>query len=116
MPKSKKHLRNLFQDTDTNISLTIFSESSKKDSYFFYRTSWFSAIKDGLDNLALFKENVYHFQITSINGKVHIIHCRCCDLIDELRTLFACKEPTSFRIDIIEDSDISWIIIIKDDL
>ena len=116
MAKKKWRLNNLFEDTDSNIPVTIFSETFNKNTYYYYRANWFTAIKDGLDNLALCPESTYHFQITSINGKVQIIHSTCNKLIDELHTLFSCKQPTSLRIDILENSDLSWIIILKEDL
>lgn len=113
---NKRYLKRLFVDNDTNVPVTIFNECTKKDCDSLYRSKWFFTIKDCLGKALTQSEQTYTFQITSIKGKIYTIHCAGNHLIDELRSLFMYKDPMSIRIDILEDYDRSWVIILKNDL
>ena len=113
---NKIHLTKLFEDTDINIPITIFSESQKKSNGYAYKQAWYHLIQEALGSALNNYEQAYHFQITSVKGKVYTLHCTGSNFMNELQTLFKCKAPLSIRIDILEDYDSTWIIIIKDDL
>lgn len=112
----RKSIKKLFDDRDINIPVTIFSETIKKGNSYAYKQAWYHIIKESVFQTLDDSCHAYHFQITSINGKVYTLHCTGAQLMDELHSLFSCKAPLSIRIDVLENSDISLIIILKDDL
>lgn len=109
-------IKRLFHDGDLNIPITVLGDSLKSDSSFYNRSVWFSTIQSSLGTAITTSEQIYTFQITSIKGKIYTIHSSGKQIIEELRNLFSHKAPLSIRIDILEDSDQSWIILIKSDL
>lgn len=113
---SKHRLTRLFEDTDVNIPVTIFTPQDAKSGTHSNNHLWFGTIKDCLGQSLKNSEQTYHFQITSINGKIYTLHCTGSQFMEELRALFLCKDPMSIRIDILEDYDSTWIIILKSDL
>ena len=110
---TRNYLKRLFEDTDINIPVTIFTEPLKKEHS---KLSWFNTIRECLCDQLLISEQVYTFQITSIKGKIYTIHSTGTHFIEELQHLFLYKDPLSIRVDILEDSDRSWIILVKSDL
>ena len=113
---NKKMLSRLFEDSDINIPVTIFSEPQKKVNGYAYKSAWYQTISDTLGETLKNHEQNYHFQITSMKGKNYTLHCTGAFLMAELHKLFECKAPLSIRIDLLEDSDSSWVIILKEDL
>ncbi len=112
----KNRLTKLFEDSDINIPVTIFSGLAKKDDGYAYKNAWYQAIKESIDATLNNREQAYHFQITSIKGKIYSLHCNCNQFVNELRSLFEYETPMSIRIDLLENYDTSWVIILKNDL
>ena len=112
----RNSIKKLFDDRDINIPVTIFSETLKKDNSYAYKQAWYQIIKESLANALNDSYHTYHFQITSICGEVYTLHCTGAQFMNELHALFSSKSPSSIRIDLLENYDISWIIILKDDL
>lgn len=113
---NKSHLSKLFEDTDINIPVTIFHEPQKKSNSSAYMNAWYQTISNALGDSLKNHEQSYHFQITVLKGKVYTINCVGASLMNELHSLFEHSSPLSIRIDTLENSDASWVIILKDDL
>lgn len=113
---NKSHLSKLFEDTDINIPVTIFHEPQKKNNSYAYMNAWYQTISNALEASLRNCEQSYHFQITVLKGKVYTINCVGTNLMNQLHSLFKYSSPMSIRIDTLEDSDASWVIILKDDL
>lgn len=112
----KKCLSKLFTDTDINVPVTIFSEHKINFNSYAYKQSWYQTIKECLGEILNDDQQPYHFQISLINAKTYTIYCTGNQFMEDFHSLFKCKPPLSLRIDVMENSDNSWIIILKDDL
>ena len=115
MPK-RNSLKTLFCNSDTCIPVTVFSAPTHTNSPSCCRSNWFGSIKDTLALSIRHDDQVFNFRITCINGNVYDISSTYENFINEFRNLFACTQPISLRIDLLEDSDRSWVILLKEDL
>lgn len=113
---NKNRLTKLFEDSDVNIPVTIFSAPLKNSNAYTYKAAWYQAISDSIGLTLNNRELAYHFQITSIKGNIYTLHCTTKQFMNELRSLFEYKVPMSIRIDLLENYDTSWVILLKSDL
>lgn len=110
---AKKTIKRLFENTDVNIPVTFFQPNVKND---FVKNAWFNIIKESLGQQLLSSKQTYTFQITCTKCSPYIIEASGIEIMEKLRFAFLHDKPTSIRIDILEDSDKSWVIIVANEL
>ncbi len=113
---NKKSATSLFQENDSNVPVTIFNKSAVKPDHSHLTSEYISIVRNSLGASLFEEDQLYHFQITTIKAETFTLHCKRSKFIEDFRALFSNKLPLSLRIDILEDSDSSWIFILKDDL
>lgn len=114
----RKSIKRLFSDNDLNIPVTIFSLRARNNDTVFHKQAWLQTIKDTLYEYQkiIYLDQTYHFIITSSTGKIYEISSTFKNFVDEFKATVLYEEPMSIRIDISEDSDCSWIILLKSDI
>lgn len=78
----KHSLIRLFDSREINVPVTIFDRTDVKFGNYCKKQLWFSTIRECLEQTLKSFEQTYHFQITSIKGKIYTLHCTGNQFID----------------------------------
>ena len=112
----KNSLKMLFNDDDICIPVTIFNFATIGESLAYHRSNWLGTITDTINLNVGHNNQILNFHITCINGDIYDIRSTPQKFMDKFRKIFSNSPPFSLRIDIMEDSDRSWIILLKTDI
>ena len=113
---NRKNICCLFRDTDFGIPVTIFDNLAFKSDPKYCINEFSSTVFSTLNVTDYDKEQLYHFQITTIKDGTFTLHCSKRNFATEFKTLLYSKLPLSIRLDILENSDFSRIILLKEDM
>lgn len=113
---NKKSISCLFHDNDCGIPVTIFNNLALKSDPKHCINEFLGTVFNSLSVTEYNTEQFYHFQITTIKDGTYTLYCSRSNFVTAFKTLLYNKLPLSIRLDILEDSDFSHIILLKEDM